>query len=336
MAFNDFFLTDVAYATKHAGGLFAHDANLLMGMNFADPNDAFGHLAVGSLAIVGPNGKLILTVLDPLLPTYEYVKIMVGRGNTELPWISGNIYRDVVSSYGVPTALKNYFAIIGKSGAIGDLNLPATLVAGTSVGVTIKFTQNQTALLNDSHTYTDVVVAGDTAITIIDRLVALINKESQFAVTATNEADVGLGIEVDRPAALVAFGAFENASIIDASNFPAVAINAKISEFEPGANNVDDVTYLEKKAFADRGMSDGASPEQYQTWKIKSRLLGTESYNVYTLEWGLSPIQIGEAISSVAKPSLCLASLVGSGGVVGITTEVDQVMIAVFGAQLAI
>lgn len=275
-------------------------------------------LSSGSIACIDEDGNLISGSTPST--SSEKVRFYLGRSSTE------GVYRScLISRKSLSYTKQDYSAPVTKIIQLGsegsntnvDLNLP-TITAGLVFTIVIfdleKDFQDSTRVKYYSYT----AKSSDTNTSVITKLVALINADSNCPCTATDTTSTThYGIKLTGKSASTAgfknghqFGVACMDSLVDAdiviaknnsgtaclvngtyydastSTTLATKIGSATSAARAGSKGFGDPTViaeLEAKITAEDGNTDREF--KYNVWNVSSKVVAGTSYTVYTLTW---------------------------------------------------
>lgn len=264
-------LKDLAYAAKVGGGAII-DANEI------------GVLAPGALAIFNDKNQLVTPAnIATTLPDAKSVRYVLGGVDTA----EGGIFSLPVERAVARYDAKNYSApvkevqFIGNDGLVGALNLPATLIAGTTANIRIIKSDSGQEIATDKFRYEYYVKAGDTNVEIVAGLVAKINADSSSPVTAAVVgASVGIELTAKEFGQVFEVGTdevLEDATVVKGGTSNSVAI-------EFGCGTATQIAAMEEEFVAELGDTNKVwLRDKYfsKAPKVDPAL----TYDTYTINW---------------------------------------------------
>ncbi len=267
-----FVVKDVVYASKIGGGVIASAAEM-------------NQLAAGAIAFFTEANALITTA-NVAAYTGSRCWLAVGSGDvTKGARISIMIDRAVKqktkTAYVAPVLQRSF---IGNNGTTGALNLPATLIPGTTADIVIVDTL---APVNNTieatkYRYQHVVTISDTANTIITSLIAQINADPDAIVDATVVgSQVGIQLDDNRSSGgTFSIGVSE---ILADATITADGTNNSLN-FKPGNGTPAHITKVETETASHEGKTNGIWYANLY-YNVPTEVVVGATYDVYDFKW---------------------------------------------------
>lgn len=306
-------LKDLAINAKIGGGAIANanEINLLSPGALAIFNDRNELITIANAATTTVDTKSVRYVLGGVDSTEG------GTWTLPLPRATTS-YK--AKSYVAPVKEVQF---IGNDGATGALNLPATIVAGTTANIRIIKTSQTVELGLDKFRYERYIKVGDTAAIILADLIAKINADTSCPVTAAVVgANVGISLtakEFGDTFSVGTDGILEDADIIKGGTSNSVAVVF-------GCGTPTQIALLEEEFSAERGNGNKLELAN-KYWTKAPKTDPTETYDTYTMLWS---VERNGAISKQVATSqeLIIAMPVGA----TLQANFETLSAAIFGA----
>lgn len=253
----------VTYGAKVGGGTIAGFEEL-------------DQLVHGALAVLTEDGTLVTGATTPAsIANVKQFYVAVGRTNDvkKSKLFDRDGFHRSDCAYVAPVL---YAFSIGNNGTTGNLNLPATLIAGTIASFKVGFQAEGIEPMVHWQRYEHTVTAGDTNATILASLVAKVNNDPNARWSAAIEgANLGITLTADNKNEL--FYVTTDDILADADRLEKTAL--VYSKGDP-----DDVRFEAKLADIQDGDTNRVEFSQ-EYWKVVDEIDNAATYDQITIEW---------------------------------------------------
>jgi len=355
---NELFVTKAVYARKaDNSGAFAEGAKYYTINNAT----AATSLMAGAIVFINDRDEILVSGADAYLNDVKKVRVMLGRGLSEAPFISEPFERgETKVEYQIYTAPQKQVTVVGDdTSSAFSLNLPSPLIPtghdslGYAAIIEVRRTDDLSKAGNQWDAYQVPIppyIAGAAAQVqatyIITQLVTKINNNSQGFVVAAAIGGVGTedGIQLTASDYGITFevntlGLLEYSDIVTPTQSTTIAKNMIL-----GCGRPYQIAEIERIALPEKGYTDKMTPSQWNTWSEASQvsMLDSCGYEVLTLWKQDFPTGVGEMNKMLQKKMNLKVAIEGTlaGGVptgaytatpAGLKTALDALLPLIFG-----